>query len=504
MSLVRRAAVWQIVAVWVVAQALYIATLAPTLLWGDDAKFQRQAYLKDLGVTYMGDHPLWVLAAHPFSHLPIGDVPLRVNLFTSLWAAAAVALAFASLRSLTGSALAATAGAGSLAVSHTFWTHAVRTEVYSMALALLAAALCALLRPRPARWLLVLGGVAAGLAAATHFMMWIAVPGLVLLVAARSRGAGGGGGAARWLVGPAVFVAALAAVAVAYRLLIPDSAAAPSNPLLYLPSARGLAAAVGVFLLYLAMQFPGPALLPLMNGVAEARRNPGLAGFIGLTALLNIGAVLKLGMPDKYVFYLLTYFSCAYLVGLGARRFAAGQARLFKVSHRRALGVLAASVILAPVGIYALLPGVLPRLGVTAERLGIREIPGRPALKYFLFPPKTGYQGARWFAGQALAQAPEGAAIIADYTVCQPMLFLKTVEGVRPDVDVVDVPAPEQTAFALKQAGARPVLLARTDRYYDLEGLGAHFDLVPAGVLYRLTPKQTAHQAGQVPQMEAQ
>jgi len=488
MSLARRAAAWQIITVWLVAQALYLSTLAPTLLWGDDAKFQRQAYARDLEIVYAGDHPLWVLVAHPFAHLHIGDAAFRTNLFTSLWAAAAVALVFASLRSLAGSAWAAMGGAGSLAVSHTFWTHAVRTEVYSMALALLAAALCALTRPRLSRRILALGALLAGLAVDTHFMMWIAVPGLVLLVALRLRREGAG--AASWLAGFAVFAAVLAAASVAYRLAVPESAAMPTNPLQYLPSVRGLAVALGMFLVYLALQFPGPALLPIVGGLAEWRRHSGLVAFVCLTALLNVGAVLKLGMRDKYVFYLLAYFSCAYLVGLGLPRFAAALERLLKVSAPKARSVLVASVVVVPVCVYALLPAVLPRLGVTGERLGMRELPGRPALKYFLFPPKTGYEGARRFAGEALAQAPEGAAIIADYTVCQPMLFLKAVEGARPDVRVADVAPADQVAFALAEVPNRPVLLARTDRYYDLPGLSEHFDVRPEGVLYRLVPKQ--------------
>jgi len=125
---------WGPLLAYAVAQAFFLYTIAPTLLWGDDAKFQWMAYLRDTRAGAAYDHRFWVILAHPFTRLPVGDVAFRATLWTSIWAAVAVALVYAVLRRLTSSGWAAAVGAATLMVSHTFWTHAVRAEVYSLVL----------------------------------------------------------------------------------------------------------------------------------------------------------------------------------------------------------------------------------------------------------------------------------------------------------------------------------------------------------------------------------
>ena len=139
--------------------------------------------------------------------------------------------------------------------------------------------------------------------------------------------------------------------------------------------------------------------------------------------------------------------------------------------------------------IYGSLPRVLPNLGVSSSALGIREIPGRPALEYFLNPSKRGYYGAREFAITALDGLPPNAVIIADYTAATPLLYMQRVEGLRPDVQIAELAGAGQTVFAIEAAQVRPVFLAMTGKYYDIEGLTAHFTIETANEVYRLTPR---------------
>lgn len=62
------------------ALALYIPTLAPTVLWngGDFAEFQTRAARLEIVPTVWG-HPLWVILVHPFTRLPIGDSPIGLT-----------------------------------------------------------------------------------------------------------------------------------------------------------------------------------------------------------------------------------------------------------------------------------------------------------------------------------------------------------------------------------------------------------------------------------------
>ena len=72
---------WGPLLAYAVALASYLYTIAPTLLWGDDAKFQWMAYLRDTRAGAAYDHPVWVILAHPFTRLPVGDVAFRATLW---------------------------------------------------------------------------------------------------------------------------------------------------------------------------------------------------------------------------------------------------------------------------------------------------------------------------------------------------------------------------------------------------------------------------------------
>ena len=48
---------WGPLLAYAVAQAFFLYTIAPTLLWGDDAKFQWMAYLRDTRAGAAYDHP---------------------------------------------------------------------------------------------------------------------------------------------------------------------------------------------------------------------------------------------------------------------------------------------------------------------------------------------------------------------------------------------------------------------------------------------------------------
>ncbi|MBC7242155.1 MAG: DUF2723 domain-containing protein, partial [Anaerolineae bacterium] len=165
------------------ALALYLVTAAPTVLWGDDAELQRRAVLLqwDAGPR---DHPLYILWAHIFTYLPCGDPAFRVNLCSAVSGALGAALAYAILRRLGAGALAAGLGAGALAVSHAYWMHSVRAEVYTTFLVLFAGFLLAglrwLERSRPTA--LALAAFLLGLSLAVHPVALTALPAVALLL----------------------------------------------------------------------------------------------------------------------------------------------------------------------------------------------------------------------------------------------------------------------------------------------------------------------------------
>jgi hypothetical protein len=119
---------------------LYLATLAPTVLFADGGEFQFAPYI--LGIVHPTGYPLFLLLGWAWSHLlPVGDVAYRMNLFSAWWAAWAVGLSYlvgvcvvrrvAPAADPLAARLAAIAAAATFAVGQTFWGEAVIAEVYT-------------------------------------------------------------------------------------------------------------------------------------------------------------------------------------------------------------------------------------------------------------------------------------------------------------------------------------------------------------------------------------
>ena len=209
---------------------------------------------------------------------------------------------------------------------------------------------------------------------------------------------------------------------------------------------------------------------------------------LALTIGLGILAALNLTYSDKYVFYGLAFFIVGLCVAPGWEAVAALIAWRAPASAHLARGLLLASLVALPPIAYAALPRLLPAVGVTASRLGIREISERPALAFCFTPWRCGDVGARHYASAVPKALPPEAVLLADATIGQPMLYLQQVDGARTDVHVVDQAPAKQVPFALRVSPKAPVYLAHTDALYDIEGLSAHFQLLPEGPVVRLIP----------------
>ena len=120
-------------AVALLGLALYLATLAPGLTWahesGDGGELAAAAYT--LGIAHPPGYPAYLLLAHLFTRLPVGEVATRTNLFSAVSAAGACALLTWTLARAQIKSIGA-AGAGlALALSPLLWSQATVTEVYA-------------------------------------------------------------------------------------------------------------------------------------------------------------------------------------------------------------------------------------------------------------------------------------------------------------------------------------------------------------------------------------
>ena len=168
---------------------LYVATLAPTVLYYeqpillDSAMLQVQAIV--LGIPGGTGSPSWVMLTHLFTYLPVGDPAYRTNLSSAAYSAAAAGLVYAAGFLLTRNVAAAAVGALAFGFGTTLWSQAVMAEVYPLNALFITAPIVALLlwrRTRSDRYLLA-ACLLMGLALTNHITSGLLLPAAFLFVA---------------------------------------------------------------------------------------------------------------------------------------------------------------------------------------------------------------------------------------------------------------------------------------------------------------------------------
>ncbi len=474
------------------ALGLYAWTLAPGLLWGDSAKFQRMAWERELRFDEAG-HPAWVLLMNPVAHIPGVEPARATNMASAVLSAVALLFAFRIMLRLGASTPASVVASLALAVSHTFWMHAVVTEVYALnsavALAVLGVLLSALDRPAgppSSEGLLLVTGLAFGMAAGNHPLLFLWLPGLAwLLMLAVARGsvarADALGSAAGIVVGLVPF--AVGRVVLAVGAPVHEVALRLGRQMI---DTAGFTRNAAQFAGYLLYQFPIPLMLvaALAGMVALWRRQAGVAFGIGLIYVGNAAFAFAYPFRDRYAFYLPSYLMVAVLAAVGLDW-------LLKGRRNRVLAWAIAGLVCvaAPPLFYKV--AVREAVGPAGRLLPpLRELPGRDPVKFHLDPDKRGQDGARRWAEAALEGLPERSVLLADHTLREPLAYIQVVEGKRADAEITYRIVPEQAAFARERASdGRAVFLAATDAYYDVDGLAESFRLEAAGPLFRLRPR---------------
>ncbi len=463
------------------AFVLYWLTLAPTILWGDDAELARVAAG---GAVEPGlhTHPLWVGVARAMVSVLGGDPASRTNLLSAFCAALAVGLTFAVARMLTHSTDAATLGALALAVSHTFWGHAVRTEVYAMYcvvfLSILALVLLWDRRPRDRYIVAVWAGI--GAAVWCHSLISVAAPAIaVFLFENRTRVR------LRSLVWGGIACAALTATyAVLFaggtRTSMLDVLGSMTRTLLHLRPADVLLPAG-----FLAYQFPLALVFAALGSREMLRTTPRLGRLLVLLFAGPAAFTMLFAVADRYVFMIPAYVICALWIARGVAT----------LPRSRGVGLgLTAAIVLAPPIVYRAVPIVLNARH--AHVLATHVIPFRDNNTYFLYPPKNGNDGARRYAHAFLAQLKPDALVLADWTVLAPLEYAQAVEHVRPDVSIVESrpDSASQAVWVTAAARTRPLYFAEDEPapYYDHARLGRTFRIVPLAYGCRLDPRSRA------------
>ena len=193
----------------VLSLALYVRTLAPSVLYGDISEFQTLSYT--LGMTHSSGYPTQIMIGKFFTFLPFGDIAYRVNLMSAFFGALAVANVYLIVRLMGGWRVAGILASLALTTSVFYWRRTIIAESYGPAAGMLSVVWLAVLlwrRTEDWRWLF-LAGLAGGLSVGIHstvIMTGVSVL-VYMLLTARKRSAwlGSAGGAILGLVLTFVF-----------------------------------------------------------------------------------------------------------------------------------------------------------------------------------------------------------------------------------------------------------------------------------------------------------
>ena len=384
---------WIALVLGVLALAVYVRTLAPDVLYGDSAEFQTLAYT--LGMTHSTGYPVYLLLGRLLGFLPVGSPAWRINLLSAVSAAVALGCVFLLVRHLTRSRFGAVLGSVALGLSYTFWSQAVIAEVYTPALAFLAAIMLLLWRwqrdPAGHDHLLLFATLLTGLSLGVHLFVVLLVPTEIAFLAwtwyaSRKTGYNWRRSLTAAVVGLALgvglFLVAFLLVDANYS---PTSfyrvALYPSRSMWGLEAADldtpferlwvtlsgvqwqdamfpgGLGYLGGELRDYvgrlLAHEFSPVALLCALLGLGVALwRAPGLGCFVLVGLITILFFILNYEPPDKPIFYLPTYVFVAVAVGTGAgfllelveRRLGAAQGRRHLVFYLLGAGLLALAI----------------------------------------------------------------------------------------------------------------------------------------------------------------
>lgn len=171
------------------AAALLGSTVGSNVEFGDGA--EALAGVRDLGIVHAPGYFLFTLLARLFATaLPIGDLSVRVALFSTVCSVATVGFVFGCSRRLGASRPGAAIGSLALAVSTTFWFDAGYAKAYALTSLLIASTFWCLLswKAGASRRMLGLAAALVGLSLGASWQsMAVAVPAFAVLLWSQDR-----------------------------------------------------------------------------------------------------------------------------------------------------------------------------------------------------------------------------------------------------------------------------------------------------------------------------
>ncbi len=434
---------WLWLACLIAFAILYLVTCQRGISWQDSGMFQWRVrvgdYHGDLGLALA--HPLYIAAAKLMELVPVGTAAGRLNFFSGLGMAVALANLACLIAVLTGRRWIGAATAAMLSIAHTPWWLATIAEVYTWSAAGLTAELwlLVLLIRKPRAGVLVALALISGLGVSLHNFALLPLPvyvvvAMILILRRKVPLWSLAAAAGAYCLGAGLYIAMTVHLAVrtgdlsgaihsalfgsGYAKAVLNVSAGSKHY-----EANAILAAVNF------VSFLGPLAVV---GWVNLRRKLGspTASAMAAVTVIEVLFVIRYPVPDQFTFLLPALVMLALAAGVGISVLADASARLRKLAI-----VSCVLSIIAPPVFYAMGPSLAKWRSPTFAHQK-RKLPFRDELRYWLIPWKHNEQSAELFARAALSQAAPDGVIMSDSTAVHPLLLVQARDGLSPGVSV--------------------------------------------------------------------
>jgi hypothetical protein len=397
-----------------------------------------------------------------------------------------------------------------LAVSHTFWWHAVTPEVYTLFAFLLLLFIYwfdAYEENGRFRYLLTSAFV-LGLGMANHLLAALAFPALILyLLLARKKRRDFPLKFSQYFWLAAAFLFGMAPYLLQFlrllRTFAPEQVLGTAVGTTFLQGSSALSlpllgqSALSYFI-FLFYQFLVVGVLLGLYGWLSGRQSyPALWYKAAAFYLVYLAFGLLYRVSDQFAFFLGAHIFWATAMGMGMAQL---EAEVWPDRRRLLSAALALPIVLMPL-FYDAAPELLERAGVREEDFGVPQVGtgARDGLAYYVNPNKYGDITADVFGLETLYNLPPDALVVAEWYTDTDEYFvlgyLQAVRDLRTDVELVTWTTVDPFTFdsdrvvqlVAEAAPQRPVYLASlSEEFYDAPTLLAEYCIVEEDNLYRV------------------
>ncbi len=462
-----------ILGIFLCSLLIYCVTLAPDVLWGDDAQYQRLANGWKMEFVPRG-HIVYSYLVKSVNLFPFSNTALKVNFFSAFWASLTLVFLFLITLSISGSKFGGILAVLVFSLSHTFWLHAVRAEVHTLQLFLITFSLYLLIRwfkSENNKSLVFFSFLMIGISLANHILSIALLPAMFYLILQKRDD--------RRIASCQAILGLLPGLTILLFLQTgSESVFATLLNYLYIKRFHLIVPKnLFMFIAFFFYQF----LLSSVIGFSGLRRlsvsDRKMFIFLNLIFLGNILEVIVLPIRDQYVLFLPAFLVFSIFIGLGFSYLVGRSGLITKIC-------LILLLLILPVIIYRITPDILSKMNINL--LSIRTLQNRNNFKFFLFPPKNGYRGAGDFARETLEKLPQNSLIISDFTIAQALLYVQQIENFRPDVMIKGLDDDQTFQDLIEQYGTNRIFIADNNSYYPVEEIGRNYSIIPFRYVFRL------------------